>query len=432
MTYQALPSAHQRTSTRIQVVSGALNRQRFQLGGILLLGLVLPFLLRFGWDGIASFGSHVGTSGLVLAGILLSHLLVCQFSSYPGETPLTVSLTSASLGFGLVVLLIMSAHIPYSRSMLMWGYSMTVCWYAALGFVRSRYGRRTLAVIPGGQSTELLNLPRIDWVHLSSPLPLNGMKSIEGVLVDLSAEIPAEWQRFVVACGTAGVPVFDSMRTKEMVTGQVELSSLANIGFETLLPNRTYQKFKNLLDIAAAVAVLPVVLPIIGITAAAIRLEGPGPVIFVQKRMGYHGRVFNCYKMRSMTVSAETQGPRFTADRDTRITRVGQFIRKYHIDELPQVFNIIKGDMSWIGPRPEAVELAEHYERNIPYYAFRHAVKPGISGWAAIRQGNVAEVTAATTKLRHDFFYIKNLSLSLDTFIAAKTVWAMLTGAGSK
>ncbi|MCA3574321.1 MAG: sugar transferase [Aestuariivirga sp.] len=432
MTYQSLPSAHQRSSARIQLLSGALGRQRLQLGGILLLGLVLPFLVRFGWEGIVTFDDHLGTSGLVLAGILLSHMLVSQFSSYPGETPLTVSLTSASLGFGVVALLIMSTHVSYSRSMLMWGYFATIWWYATLCFLRSRYGRRTLAVIPGGQTPELLNRPRIDWVHLSAPLPLTGMKSVEGVLVDLSAEIPAEWQRFVLACGTAGVPVFDSTRTKEMVTGQVELSSLSNIGFETLLPNRTYQKFKNVLDIAVAVATLPAVLPIIGITAAAIRLEGPGPVFFVQSRMGYHGRVFNCYKMRSMKVSAETMGPRFTADSDTRITRVGQFIRKYHIDELPQVFNIIKGDMSWIGPRPEAVELAEHYERNIPYYAFRHAVKPGISGWAAIRQGNVAEVTAATTKLRHDFFYIKNLSFSLDAFIAAKTVWAMLTGAGSK
>ena len=107
-------------------------------------------------------------------------------------------------------------------------------------------------------------------------------------------------------------------------------------------------------------------------------------------------------------------------------------LRKYRIDELPQVLNIIKGDMSWIGPRPEAVVLSEEYQRHIPFYAFRHAVKPGISGWAAVMQGNVAEVEAATVKLQHDFFYIKNLSPWLDAYIASRTVWILLSGHGSK
>ena len=114
------------------------------------------------------------------------------------------------------------------------------------------------------------------------------------------------------------------------------------------------------------------------------------------------------------------------------MTRVGRFIRKYRLDELPQVFNILKGEMSWIGPRPEALALALDYGRHIPYYAFRHSVKPGISGWAAIRQGNVAQVTEATRKLRHDFFYIKNISASLDAFIAVKTVWIVMSGFGSR
>ena len=269
-------------------------------------------------------------------------------------------------------------------------------------------------------------------MKLSAPISLAAARNLQGLVVDLNAELAPEWRNFVLACGTAGVPVFDSTRAREMMTGQVELSSLANIGFDTHLPHRSYQKFKCLIDMAAAIAMLPVALPVIAIAAAAIRLESPGPVFFVQKRVGFRGRGFNCYKLRSMHVAAESMGPSFTADGDPRVTRVGRFIRKYRIDELPQIFNILKCEMSWIGPRPEAMALAMHYEKNIPYYAFRHSVKPGITGWAAIRQGNVAEVDAATAKLRYDFFYIKNLSPSLDGLIAAKTVWTMLTGFGSK
>ena len=204
------------------------------------------------------------------------------------------------------------------------------------------------------------------------------------------------------------------------------------VGIDALLPQRGYIKLKAVVDGAIALITLPATLLILAAAAIAIKVDSKGPILFVQKRVGYRGHVFNCYKLRSMHVRAEQSGPSFTRDGDPRVTRVGRFIRKYRIDELPQVFNILKGEMSWIGPRPEAVALAKDYERNIPFYAFRHAVKPGISGWAAIRQGNVAEVEAATTKLQHDFFYIKNISPALDAFIAAKTVWIMLTGFGSR
>ena len=128
----------------------------------------------------------------------------------------------------------------------------------------------------------------------------------------------------------------------------------------------------------------------------------------------------------------EAPSRQYTVDHDPRITRIGRLIRKYRIDELPQIFNILRGEMSWIGPRPEAVDLAEWYERDIPFYAYRHAVRPGITGWAQTNQGNVAEIDAATAKLHYDFYYIKHFSPSLDLLIALKTIKTILTGFGSR
>ena len=409
-----------------------LRRQRFQLAGALLVGLIIPFALRFGLDGFRGWQSQSHTIVVVVAGIVLSHFIIKQFARYPGESPLTTALPGASMGFGLLVLAIMSTHLAYSRGFLLWGYCATVAFYAGVGFLKGRYFRQRLALVPSDGAAELTQIRRVEWLPLSAPIPVGAARLTQGLVVDLKASLSAEWRNFVLACGTAGIPVFDSTRAREMMTGQVELTSLANIGFEALLPHRLYQKVKSLADVVAAIALLPLALPVIGAAALAVRLESPGPAFFIQKRVGYRGRIFYCYKLRSMHVAAESAGPSFTTDADPRVTRVGRFIRKYRIDELPQIFNILKGEMSWIGPRPEAVALAEAYEKSIPYYSFRHSVKPGISGWAAVRQGNVAEVDAATEKLRYDFFYIKNLSPSLDAFITAKTIWTMLTGFGSK
>ncbi len=131
-------------------------------------------------------------------------------------------------------------------------------------------------------------------------------------------------------------------------------------------------------------------------------------------------------------MDADRMGSQFTADNDPRITRVGRVLRKYRIDELPQIINILAGEMSWIGPRPEAVELSQWYEREVPFYVYRHIVRPGITGWAQVNQGNVAEVEAATYKLHYDFYYIKHFSPWLDVLITAKTIRTVLTGFGSK
>jgi len=169
---------------------------------------------------------------------------------------------------------------------------------------------------------------------------------------------------------------------------------------------------------------------IIGICAIFIKLETSGPIFYCQRRMGMGGRLFTICKLRTMTHNHD--GDAYTRQDDKRVTRVGRFLRQYRIDELPQVINILRGDMSWIGPRPEAISLAEWYECEVPFYVYRHIVRPGLTGWAQVHQGNVAEVEAARLKLEYDFFYIKHFSFWLDAVIVAKTLRTIATGFGSR
>lgn len=407
-----------------------LLRRPLELPGALLLAAVVPLLLRFDLASIEALDTRLETTALVALAILLSHLLAGRLSRYPGQDALSSVIPSVSLGFLAVLMLITLWHLPYSRSLLGAGFVVTLAWYALISSLRARVTRPRLALVSLGSGRQLARLPQAHWVKLISPAPVEALAATDGVVVDLEATLPDEWAAFLVACATAGVPVYDSSRTREFMTGEVELTHPGNIGLNSLLPQRGYLLAKGLLDVLLALILLPPTLTLIALAAAAIRIEDGGPVFYLQRRVGYRNRAFTCYKLRSMRVDAA--GPSFTSAGDARVTRVGRVIRKYRIDELPQIFNILRGEMSWIGPRPEAEALAEEYARHIPFYAFRHAVKPGITGWAAVRQGNVAEVEAATAKLRHDFFYIKNVSPSLDAFIAAKTVWIILTGFGSR
>ena len=168
--------------------------------------------------------------------------------------------------------------------------------------------------------------------------------------------------------------------------------------------------------------------------AVAIRLDSRGPVLFRQTRIGHAGKRITIYKFRTMHLgdTSDERRAAMTGDRDDRVTRVGRLLRRLRVDELPQIFNILKWQMSWIGPRPEAEVLSVWYTSEIPFYRYRHVVKPGISGWAQVNQGHVAEVNEVHRKLQYDFYYIKYFSPSLDLLILLRTVKTMLTGRGAR
>ena len=189
---------------------------------------------------------------------------------------------------------------------------------------------------------------------------------------------------------------------------------------------------KRIMDIALIIISLPLTLPLMCLTALAVVLESRGGALFTQNRIGQGGREFTIYKFRSMAKNSEAHGAQLAQIGDARITRVGKFIRKTRLDELPQFWNILRGDMSLIGPRPEQRVFVEQFNDSIPFYNYRHIVKPGLSGWAQVTQGYAGNEDETQIKLEHDFYYIKHFSLSLDILIIFKTIKTILTGFGAR
>nr|WP_033007302.1 MULTISPECIES: exopolysaccharide biosynthesis polyprenyl glycosylphosphotransferase [Geobacillus] len=190
-----------------------------------------------------------------------------------------------------------------------------------------------------------------------------------------------------------------------------------------------YPYIKRCLDIIVSLLALPVAIPIIIIFAVIIKLETPGPAFFLQERVGLHGKYFKVIKLRSMRTNAEKNGAQWAAKNDPRVTRVGAFIRKTRIDELPQLFNVLKGDMSLIGPRPERPMFTAQFNEEIPGFIDRLQVKPGITGWAQVNGGY--DITPRE-KLELDRYYINNMSFWLDLKIIFKTIKVCLTGDGAR
>jgi lipopolysaccharide/colanic/teichoic acid biosynthesis glycosyltransferase len=173
------------------------------------------------------------------------------------------------------------------------------------------------------------------------------------------------------------------------------------------------------------------VLPLIPFVILAIKLDSRGPVLYRQKRVGCGGRVFHCYKFRTMREDAEADtGPTWALDDDPRITRIGKFLRISRLDEIPQLWNVLKGDMEFVGPRPERPEFVEWLSKEIPYYPMRQVLPPGITGWAQVRYKYGNTVEDAKEKLKYDLYYIKNASIGLDLLIIFQTIKIVLLGRG--
>jgi exopolysaccharide biosynthesis polyprenyl glycosylphosphotransferase len=189
---------------------------------------------------------------------------------------------------------------------------------------------------------------------------------------------------------------------------------------------------KRAIDVAASLAMIFLMAPLLLLTAIAIRLDSKGPILYRQKRVGTAGKIFEIYKFRSMRIDAEKNGPQWAKDKDSRVTRVGAVIRKIRLDEVPQVINVLRGEMSFVGPRPERPEFVSLLEREIPDYHRRHDVKPGITGWAQVRYVYAASVDDARVKLVYDLEYIRNMTLWRDLFIIALTIKVVMLGVGSR
>jgi sugar transferase (PEP-CTERM system associated) len=234
----------------------------------------------------------------------------------------------------------------------------------------------------------------------------------------------------------SGIPISEASTMYEVAFGQVCTRDLrpAHLIFTTELgPSENLLLLQYAYSFLIALVSTILLLPVLALVAAAIKLSSPGPVLFRQKRVGMHGRIFTLYKFRSMYADAEAHtGAVWAARDDPRTTPVGRWLRRLRLDELPQFFNILRGEMSLVGPRPERPEFVNVLTEKIPYYRQRHCVRPGITGWAQINCEYPDSLDDTVTKLEYDLYYIKNLSLALDVYIAFHTFKIMLLSRGSR
>ncbi|MBF0784787.1 sugar transferase [Muribacter muris] len=350
---------------------------------------------------------------------------------YPGNKSSSFIISSIIVWYFIALTILTIFRLDYSNLLLGISFFLTSL-FCFIGYFLSRnWIIPKIAYIPLGKAKNIHTIKNVEWIQLIEPNL--GIRRINAIAVDLhSPELTAEWQSFLAKCTLNGIPVYNVRQLEESLTGRVKIRHMYENDLGSLLPSPIYSLVKRLMDIILITATFPITLPVMAITAVAIRLESEGGALFIQKRVGQGGKEFNIYKFRSMCHDSEKNGAQFASANDMRVTRIGKFIRKTRIDELPQFFNVLKGDMSLIGPRPEQKNFVDKFEEKIPFYNYRHIVKPGISGWAQVVQGYAADVDDTQVKVEHDFYYIKHFSLWLDILIIFKTLKTMFTGFGAR
>ncbi|MDT0214517.1 sugar transferase [Rothia sp. ARF10] len=264
------------------------------------------------------------------------------------------------------------------------------------------------------------------------PLPAPPPDTV--LTVDLSDRWSREVTAYVSATSVAGREVRPLNAVYEEHTGRVPLGHLSE-GWEietSLLRKLPFLPVKHAVDLVLVVLTIPLWLPVVAVVALLVRVVDGSPVIFRQVRVGRRGEMVELFKFRTMRADAEAHGARQATGDDPRITRLGHFLRSVRLDELPQFFNVLRGELSLIGPRPEQVSFVEKYREAIPFYDQRHLVRPGITGWAQVRHGYAASEKETIEKLSYDFYYLKHMGPLLDLEVLARSVLTVLSASGTK
>lgn len=273
-------------------------------------------------------------------------------------------------------------------------------------------------------------------VQPASILDVAQRQRIKRILVataDVGADLPVA---ALLQCKAEGIAIEDGHTFYERLLGRILTDHLRPewlIFSEGFTRSRWALITKRVIDITLAIALLVAAAPLCALIALAIALEDRGPVLFGQRRAGRHGAPFTLWKFRSMRVDAEAEtGPTWALANDPRVTRIGRWIRDLRLDEIPQAWNVLRGDMSFVGPRPERPEFVEILRAAIPYYDHRHTMRPGVTGWAQVNFPYGATVEEGRTKLEYDLYYLKNFSVAMDLLVVVRTLKIILFGWGSR
>lgn len=415
------------------------SRYVFIIGTI--VSVLLPALVRYVTTGIPiTFSTQYNTAIGGSIAFILGVMAYRRLHVFPGIAAGSYIVMSLAVTFGVLAIAFFMMRIDYSRFQFASSFALAILFNLFVHQMLLRQHRIRIGVVPCSSIGNLPRFENVEWVRLSlDQAPADSR--IDMAVVDLHTDHSDEWNQQITRYAMNAIPVYHFMQVLEQLSGRVEIRHLSENTLGSLNPNDVYLKIKGAIDIALAAIMLVFTMPVIVLVGILVRLDSQGPAIFRQTRVGYRGQHFTIYKIRTMRVAQpstaglsdeKSRYDAMTQAGDPRITRLGAFLRRTRLDELPQLFNIARGDMSLIGPRPEAIPLSQWYEREIPFYHYRHLIKPGVTGWAQVNQGHVTDVSDAKEKLHLDFYYVKNISLWLDIIIIIKTVKTVLSGHGAK
>lgn len=435
---------------------------------LILLGSIIGGLeLRY-WTGFGEapqLGEHIPE---IVVFVAIQYLVMLSLGLYHRGTCLDLKIVIIRLALSFLAGFIVMSAIFYT-------YQVVVIWrsvfliavviaYVAIVFARStfsgvvdhtRFKRRVLILGAGERAATMLSLRGNDispgyvcvaflkmseeesavaearsLADIDSLLDFARTHSIDEIVIateERRGKLPV---KELLACRLDGIVVTDYSSFVERESGRVDLDSLTPSWFifsDGFMGGRRDLLIKRAFDVAVSLTILLFSLPIILLAVIAILVTSPGPIFYRQERVGLHGRAFDVLKFRSMRVDAEKEGvPQWAGKNDARVTPIGRLIRATRIDELPQLINVLRGDMSFVGPRPERPFFVDSLSEEIPYYPERHQVKPGITGWAQLNYPYGASVEDAKQKLQYDLYYVKNCSIFLDFLILIQTVRVVL------
>ena len=338
-----------------------------------------------------------------------------------------VSLLSAFL-FSVVLVLVL--RMPYSSVFMFWGLILQIMLCVPTLLLFEKLNKPVIG-IPEASLADFADLIAPDLVRPIMPT-MDRITDLDLIILKESELASDEWSDFLINCIKSSIDVEEHTNLKERLSGRVDLSQLSFRKSQQSIGTNAYLPLKRLIDIILSACVLILLLPFMSLVALFIVVESSGGPVYQQQRVGLRSRPFTIYKFRTMRTAVVGEEAKFAEQDDVRITRIGKVLRNNRIDELPQLWNVLIGEMSLIGPRPEQLKLIGSIQNEIPAFSLRHSLRPGITGWAQVRQGYADDISATRTKLSYDLWYVNNVSLLVDISIAIRTVRVVLTGFGSR
>ncbi len=329
-------------------------------------------------------------------------------------------------------LLLSALRVPLiSREVFVAEFFLSIILFLSYYLLRNRICPCHIGVLDHKAISSFASHPALYATKVDSSTALS--QNFAAVIADLRGDLTPEDARLFANLTQRKTPVIDTDHFIERLWGRIPASRLTATDVETFTPPLVYQRIKRVSELAVIILFAPLLVIIASIIAVAIRIESPGPALFRQSRTGLKGARFTMLKFRSMITGADTDTEsRFAEKNDRRITKVGRFLRRVRLDELPQLWNILRGEMSLIGPRPEQEGFTRRFDQLIPFYSFRHNIPPGITGWAQVMHGYADSEAQTRTKLEFDLYYIKHMSAWLDLVILFKTVRTIFFGSGAR